>query len=70
MARTSESANGGLPSACEIPWRSCAEAQPRWLRFMRGDLDIVVPDKDNYDSALPGGRLSPKMKKMGVQYQR
>ncbi len=42
------------------------EDQPRWLKFMRGDLDVIAPPKDNYDAALPGGRMGPELQKMGI----
>lgn len=57
-----------VPFLDEIHVHIITEAQPRWLKFMQGDLDYAAPDKDNYDSALPGGKLSPTMKKMGIQY--
>lgn len=43
------------------------ESQPVWLKFRQGDLDSIAPPKDNYDSALPGGKLSPAMAKEGIR---
>lgn len=41
-----------LPMIENINVRIIIESQPRWLHFVRGETEYVVPDKDNFDKAI------------------
>lgn len=56
-----------VPFVDKIVVHIMIEDQPRWLKFMRGDIDVIAPPKDNYDSAMPGGKLTAEMIQMGIQ---
>jgi oligopeptide transport system substrate-binding protein len=55
------------------------EDQPRWLLFMKGDIDAIAPPKDNFDTAVkvidpkkpltdPGNlEVNPELKAKGVE---
>lgn len=45
------------------------EDQPRWLNFMKGELDYVNIPKDNYDSAMNGKELKPEFAKKSISLQ-
>lgn len=38
-----------------------------WLLFLQGKLDLSTIDKDNIDSVIGGGDLSPALKKRGIK---
>lgn len=42
--------------------REITEDQPRWLEFLKGDLDISLIPKDNFDAAIDHGELAPDLK--------
>ena len=46
------------------------EAQPRWLAFLNGDLDVMTLPPQFGQLAMPGGRLAPFLAKRGVQAER
>ena len=46
------------------------EAQPRWLGFLRGDLDAVTVPPEFGQLAMPGGVLAPFLARQRVQAQR
>lgn len=41
-----------LPLVDGVNFRVIVEAQPRWLHFMKGELDVVDIPKDNFGSAV------------------
>jgi ABC-type transport system substrate-binding protein len=43
------------------------EAQPRWLAFAGGELDVLELPAELAAAALPGGRLAPNLARRGVQ---
>src|SRR5690606_5161626 len=43
------------------------EDQPRWLNFMKGNLDFVGIPKDNFDSAVQNNTMTEEMKKKGIR---
>lgn len=47
--------------------REITEDQPRWLEFLKGDLDIALVPKDNFDSTIQNGQLLPDLKKKGLE---
>lgn len=55
-----------LPFVDKVVVNIMVESQPRWLQFMRGDLDLIKPPKDNYDDAMPSGKLSADMLQKGI----
>ncbi len=47
-----------------------AESQPRWLKFMNGETEMMSVPKDNFQSALPNGQLSEELKAKGISLHR
>ena len=65
-----ENAGKALPFIDEARWQIVEEDQPRWLIFMRGQLDSSGIPKDFYNRAIsPGQELKPEMKKKGIRLQ-
>ena len=56
-----------LPLLDRVEVSIIEEAQPRWLAFVRGDLDVLRLPPAFADQALPGGRLAPYLARRGVQ---
>ena len=46
------------------------EAQPRWLAFLNGEVDMLTLPPTFGPLAMPGGRLAPFLAKRGVQAKR
>lgn len=59
-------AGKALPFAKKIVFHEITEDQPRWLKFMKGEVDLSTIPKDNFDSAISGGAVSEEMKKKGI----
>ncbi len=64
-----ESAGQKLPFAERIVFHEIIEDQPRWLNFMRGNLDLVDIPKDNFDSAVVGDAIAPQLAEKGISLQ-
>jgi oligopeptide transport system substrate-binding protein len=60
-------AGKNLPFNDKIIFYEVVESQPLWLNFMKGNYDISAIPKDNFDSTIVEGDLSPEMKKKGIQ---
>ena len=60
-------AGQSLPFLDQIVFSIFKETQPRWLQFMRGNLDVSVIPKDSFDGAIVNGELKPELKDKGVQ---
>jgi oligopeptide transport system substrate-binding protein len=60
------SAGKQLPFVDQIVFSILKETQPRWLEFMKGNLDIATIPKDSFDAAIVDGDLRPKMKEKGM----
>lgn len=56
-----------LPFVDKVVFHEITEDQPRWLKFMKGELDFVGIPKDNFDSAVSNDSLSEDLKKKGVE---
>ena len=56
-----------IPMLDGIETRFILEDQPRWLYFKSGYTDFLNPPKDNTEEAIPGGKLSEKMKERGTR---
>ena len=46
------------------------EAQPRWLAFLNGEIDMLTVPPTFGPLAMPGGQLAPFLAKRGVQAER
>ena len=56
-----------LPFVDEARWQLIQEDPPRWLTFMRGQLDASGIPKDFYDQTIdPGRQLKPEMQAKGI----
>ena len=57
-----------LPFIDKVIWRVIIEDQPRWLLFMRGELDLNSIPKDNFGQVISmGTEMTEKMKKQKIQ---
>lgn len=56
-----------LPFVDKVNLYILPEEQPRWLNFVRENIDIVEPDKDSYFNAFPLGELSNDLKTRGIK---
>ena len=56
-----------LPLVDKVIVDIIVEDQPRWLQFLKGNLDYVSIPKDNFDTAVtPSKDLSPDLKEKGI----
>ncbi|MBL8363393.1 MAG: bicyclomycin resistance protein [Rubrivivax sp.] len=46
------------------------EAQPRWLSFLNGQVDMLALPQEFVPVAVPGGQLAPNLRKQGIRHQR
>lgn len=57
-----------LPGIDRVFWRIVIEDQPRWLLFLRGELDINTIPKDNFGQAIAyGTEMTAMMKERNIQ---
>ena len=56
-----------LPFADQIIVSVINEDQPRWLNFLKGNLDVAEIPKDNFDSAVAGTKMTPELQAKGVR---
>ena len=61
------SAGKPLPFVDEVVYSIFKETQPRWLQFLKGNLDTSTLPKDSFDAAVSDGELKPAMKEKGIQ---
>ncbi|MCB0411663.1 MAG: ABC transporter substrate-binding protein [Bdellovibrionales bacterium] len=59
-------AGKALPFIDRLSYHEIVESQPRWLHFMKGDLDYIEIPKDNYDSAIENKVVKPELAQKGV----
>ncbi len=59
-----------LPLVDRIEFNVIEEAQPRWLAFLQGGLDVLELPPEVAPVALPNGTLAPHLARRGVQWQR
>lgn len=63
-----KSAGLPLPFVDEIEWSIVKEEQPRWLKFLRGQLDVSTIPKESFnDSIGPDGQLQPDLASKGIR---
>lgn len=57
-----------LPAIDRVFWRVVTEDQPRWLLFMRGELDINSIPKDNFGQVITmGTQMTEEMTRRNIQ---
>ena len=57
-----------LPMVDRVEISIIEEAQPRWLTFLKGDIDLIdALPAEFIQQAMPGGRLAPNLARQGVQ---
>lgn len=54
------------PHIDQLVIREITEDQPRWLEFLKGDLDLALIPKDNFDSSVKDGKLLPDLEQKGI----
>jgi ABC-type transport system substrate-binding protein len=65
-----ELAGKRLPLVDRVEISVIDEAQPRWLAFLNGALDLLELPAEFAPVAVPGGVLAPHLAKKGVRLQR
>jgi ABC-type transport system substrate-binding protein len=65
-----ELAGRRLPLAERIEISVIVEAQPRWLAFINGELDVLELPEEFAPIAVPHGVLAPHLAKLGTRLQR
>jgi oligopeptide transport system substrate-binding protein len=66
----SELAGKTMPAVDAIEYTIQREDQPRWLAFMKGDIDFVRIPKDNYAVAIKDGELMPELVDKGIRLEK
>ena len=56
-----------IPFIDKIVIQEIIEDQPRWLNFMKGNLDYVGIPKDNFDSAVQNDKTSKELSDKGIR---
>lgn len=59
-----------LPLIDRVEIAIIEEGQPRWLAFLRGDLDVLTVPPEFAPLALPGGEIAPFLAAQGVTARR
>lgn len=54
-----------IPFADKIVLHEMVEDQPRWLNFLKGNLDVTAIPKDSYDNNVKDGKPVGKFKEIG-----
>ena len=70
QATTQRLAGARAPLLERIEINVIEEAQPRWLAFLNGEVDMLTLPPTFGPLAMPGGRLAPFLAKRGVQAKR
>ena len=57
-----------LPIIDRVEISIIEEAQPRWLTFLKGDIDLIdALPAEFIQQAMPGGKVAPNLARQGVQ---
>ncbi len=64
-----EDAGKPIPFADRVIFSEIIEDQPRWLNFVKGNLDFSDIPKDNFDTAVHDRKLNADMEKKGMKLQ-
>ena len=60
-------AGKALPLADRIEVRVMVESQPRWMNFMKGELEVIGVPKDNFKDAItPDVKLTQEFQQKGI----
>ena len=65
-----ELAGQRLPRVDRVEISVIDEAQPRWLAFLNGELDLLELPSEFAPVAVPNGKLAPHLARKGVRLQR
>ncbi|MCB0415505.1 MAG: hypothetical protein KDD50_14305 [Bdellovibrionales bacterium] len=61
-------AGKSIPFLNQIQFHIYKEAQPQWLNFLSGQIDIAAVPKDNFDQVISGGEfLSKELQDKGIK---
>lgn len=55
-----------LPFVDKVVIQEIIEDQPRWLNFMKGNIDYVGIPKDNFDSSVQNDKVSKELQDKGI----
>lgn len=58
-----------IPFVDELVFLEIPEDQPRWLNFMKGNLDLAGIPKDSYDGVIANGALKPEYVAKGMNLE-
>ncbi|MBX7232392.1 MAG: hypothetical protein K1X29_09935 [Bdellovibrionales bacterium] len=64
-----EDAGKKIPFVDKVVIQEIIEDQPRWLNFMKGNLDYTSIPKDNFDSAVQNGKTTKELNDKGIHLQ-
>jgi len=67
MAMLNKLRGRALPMVECVEFAVIEEAQPRWLAFLRGDLDVVAVPDEFINLAAPKRKLAPHLARQGMQ---
>jgi oligopeptide transport system substrate-binding protein len=56
-----------IPFVDKVVIQEIVEDQPRWLNFMKGNLDYVQIPKDNFDGAVQNDKVSAELAAKGIK---
>lgn len=59
-----------LPMLDRVEFAIIEEAQPRWLAFLNGEVDLVPVPPEFATQAAPGGQLAPHLARQGIVLHR
>ena len=59
-----------LPLVDRVEISVIEEAQPRWLSFLNGQVDLLAVPQEFVPVAAPGGQIAPNLRKQGVRHWR
>ncbi len=66
----SDLAGKTVPAADGVEYSVLREEQPRWLSFMKGEIDFIRIPKDNYALAIKDGALAPELVAKGIRLEK
>jgi oligopeptide transport system substrate-binding protein len=55
-----------LPFANKVVWYVIEESSVQWLKFLNGEIDYSSIPKDNFESTVINGELTPEMIEKGI----
>lgn len=62
-----EDAGKKLPFIDKLVFNIIIEDQPRWLNFMKGNIDMLSIPKDNFDSSISNDKIVDDLSEKGLQ---